>query len=280
MLGAFDLAIMYLTKHQTAYGPRWASDGHWLPTDFRLGLALQLRSSQMHEFLAGFPASPQAQGPLMACLDDEHEVWASGVTYLRSREARESETQVKDIYDRVYEAARPELFFKAIGRRVVAHGQPIRVRRDAKWTVPEPEVTLVVNAHHEIVGFCIGNDVSSRDIEGENPLYLPQAKVYDGACALGPGIELLGVDEITKLELSLKISRAGEPVFSGETSVAQMKRRLSELVEYLMAELEFPEGVLLLTGTGVVPDDAFTLKPGDEVSIAVGGRTLHNSVGA
>ena len=181
---------MYLTRHQTPDGPRWALDDRFLPPGFTLDLLLQLPKAALPDFLRAFPAGGPASGKLLPPLEPLHEVWASGVTYLRSREAREAESAVKDVYARVYEAARPELFWKAIGWRVAGHQMPIRVRDDSRWNVPEPELVLVVNASGEIVGFSVGNDVSSRDMEGENPLYLPQAKVYDGSCALGPGIRL------------------------------------------------------------------------------------------
>ena len=181
---------MYLTRHQTTDGARWAVDGEYLPSAFSLELLLQLLHVEIPHLLHALPRFGAAEGVLLPPIEAGHEVWAAGVTYVRSREAREAESTVKDVYTRVYEAERPELFFKALGRRVVGHGMPIRIREDSGWNVPEPELTLVVNAHREIVGCCAGNDVSSRDIEGANPLYLPQAKVYEGACALGPGIRL------------------------------------------------------------------------------------------
>lgn len=200
------------------------------------------------------------------------EVWAAGVTYYRSRDARMEESKTaggEDFYARVYEAERPELFFKATASRVVGAGKPVRIRRDSKWNVPEPELTLAINARGEIVGYTIGNDMSSRDIEGENPLYLPQAKVYDGACALGPGIlvtnEMLPAD--TKIELMIR--RGQETVFQGETQLAQLKRTPQELVSYLYRETSFPNGSFLLTGTGIVPPTTFTLHSGDEVHITI-----------
>jgi len=177
---------MYLTRHESADGPRWALDGRSLAKDFTLARLLRLPAADMPGFLRAMAGTGAASGALLAPIESGGEVWAAGVTYLRSREAREAESTVKDVYSKVYDAARPELFSKAPGWRVVGHGMPIRIRRDSRWNVPEPELTLVVNAHGEIVGFCAGNDVSSRDIEGENPLYLPQAKIYDGSCALGP----------------------------------------------------------------------------------------------
>ena len=159
----------------------------------------------------------------------------------------------------VYEAERPELFFKAPGWRVAGHAMPIRIRRDSRWNVPEPELTLVINARGEIVGFCAGNDVSSRDIEGENPLYLPQAKIYDGSCALGPGISLCEADTLGNLSIDLAVTRDGHAIFAGETRTSQLKRPLQELVDYLRKELDFPDGVFLMTGTGIVPPDDFSL---------------------
>lgn len=197
------------------------------------------------------------------------EVWAAGVTYLRSRDARIEES--KDggsVYDRVYAAERPEIFFKATPHRVVGQGAEIRIRRDSKWNVPEPEVTLAINSHGRIFGYTIGNDVSSRDIEGENPLYLPQAKVYVGCCALGPGLvirEPLPVETV----IALRIFRGGAEVFAGSTSLSQMKRTFPELADWLWRDNAFPNGCYLLTGTGLVPGGDFTLHAGDDVRIAV-----------
>ncbi len=202
------------------------------------------------------------------------------MTYLRSREARTAESESKDVYERVYEAERPELFFKSTGARAVGHGMKVRIRADARWSVPEPELTLVVNARLEIVGFTAGNDMSSRDIEGENPLYLPQAKVYNGSCAVGPGIHLATADESSDVAIAIEIERGGAPVFKGDTRSSKMKRRLPELASYLGRELEFRDGVLLMTGTGIVPPDDFTLRPGDVVRIHVGPLTLENEVGS
>jgi 2-dehydro-3-deoxy-D-arabinonate dehydratase len=211
------------------------------------------------------------------------EVWAAGVTYFRSRTARMEESKSAgggDFYDRVYSADRPELFFKAAGHRVVGDGGKVRIRRDSKWNVPEPELTLVVNSRGKIVGYTIGNDMSSRDIEGENPLYLPQAKVYDGSCAIGPCV-LVAEGPLPKTtEIRLQITRGGQSVFEGATTLAQLKREPVELVEYLYRETSFPAGCYLLTGTGVVPPDAFTLAGGDEVRISIEGiGVLRNVVG-
>lgn len=209
------------------------------------------------------------------------EVWAAGVTYFRSRKARMEESKGAgggDFYDRVYSAARPELFFKAAGWRVVGHGGAVRIRSDARWSVPEPELTLVINADGRLVGCTIGNDMSSRDIEGENPLYLPQAKVYDGSCALGPCILLLtevSSDRVIRLE----IMRQNQQLFSGATSLAELKRDPQELIQYLFRDHSFPRGVFLMTGTGIVPPDEFTLQPGDSIRIAIDGiGVLENHV--
>ncbi len=269
---------MYLTKHPSADGPRWALDGRLLPPTISLASLLALPRRAMTDLLRAQPSAGPAPDALLAPVDDSHEVWAAGVTYVRSREAREAESSVKDVYTRVYEAARPELFFKAIGWRVAGHGMPIRVRDDSRWNVPEPELTLVINAHGEIVGHCAGNDVSSRDIEGDNPLYLPQAKVYDGSCALGPGIALGDGEPLRALEVRAGVIRAGREVFTGETTTARMKRPLEELVCYLGRELAFPRGVFLMTGTGIVPPLEFSLERGDRVRIAVGSLTLENEV--
>jgi 2-dehydro-3-deoxy-D-arabinonate dehydratase len=215
---------------------------------------------------------------LLAPLDSQ-EVWASGVTYLRSKVARMEESeQGGDFYDLVYEAERPELFLKATPARVVGPGAPIRIRRDSPWNVPEPELTLVLAANGAIVGYTIGNDVSSRSIEGENPLYLPQAKVYDGCCALGPGIALNDGSQSAHA-IQMTIVRDGITVFSGETSTAQMRRTQKELAAYLFRELTFTAGAFLLTGTGIVPPDEFTLQSGDIVRITIAGiGTLENPV--
>jgi len=199
------------------------------------------------------------------------EVWAAGVTYLRSKAARMEEAQDGgSVYDRVYAAARPELFFKATPHRVAGPGQAVRIRADSRWNVPEPELALVINSRGQIVGTTIGNDMSSRDIEGENPLYLPQAKLYDRSCALGPGI-LVGPPPGPATAIRLDIVRAGDSVFRGSTTLAQLKRTPEELVGWLMRDNRFPHGVILLTGTGIIPPNEFTLLPGDEVRIAIDG---------
>ena len=214
---------------------------------------------------------------------DEQEVWAAGVTYRRSKVAREEES--KDVgasrfYDLVYNAERPELFLKATAERVVGPGEIVHIRRDSKWNVPEPELTLVISPELRIVGYTIGNDMSSRDIEGENPLYLPQAKVYDGSCALGPVITLAAAfPPAEKVTIELLVSRGGQTVFDGQTTLAQMARSFTDLVSWLGRENTFPDGVILLTGTGVVPPDQFTLESGDRITIEVTGiGRLSNTV--
>ena len=204
---------------------------------------------------------------------DEQEVWAAGVTYFRSKTARMEESDFSaTAYDRVYDAPRPEIFFKSVPEKVVGPQADIGIRKDAKWNVPEPELALVINAAGKIVGYSIGNDMSSRDIEGENLLYLPQAKVYDKSCALGPWI-VLGTTETDARawDIGIRIERNAETVFDGSTSINQIKREFSDLSGYLYRSQTFPTGSILLTGTGVVPDDSFTLLPGDRVSIVVSG---------
>jgi 2-dehydro-3-deoxy-D-arabinonate dehydratase len=212
---------------------------------------------------------------------DHQEVWAAGVTYKRSREARERESAgAARFYDLVYSAARPELFFKATARRVVGPGAFVRIRQDARWSVPEPELALVVSPALKIVGYTIGNDMSSRDIEGENPLYLPQAKLYDGSCAIGPAITLAGgLPRSEETTIRLVIERHGAVAFDGSTTLAAMARSFEDLVSWLGRDNSFPDGVILLTGTGIVPPDSFTLQSGDRIDIDVAGiGTLTNVV--
>lgn len=204
---------------------------------------------------------------------ERQEVWAAGVTYLRSKKARMEESDFSaTAYDRVYEAERPEIFFKALPEKVVPTGEPVGIRRDARWNVPEPELALVLNSRGRIVGYTIGNDMSSRDIEGENLLYLPQAKTYHRSCALGPCIAL-DADETTarSWRIGIEIQRQNQSVFSGETSVGQIKRGFQELAGFLFRCQVFPHGAILLTGTGVIPPDGFTLQERDEVKIEISG---------
>jgi 2-dehydro-3-deoxy-D-arabinonate dehydratase len=206
---------------------------------------------------------------------ENQEVWAAGVTYKRSKVAREEEsasTGGSRFYDLVYNADRPELFFKSPPSRVVTPGDAVRIRRDAKWSVPEPELALVISPALKIVGYTIGNDMSSRDIEGENPLYLPQAKMYDGACTLGPVITLASaMPARSETKIAIKIGRGSAVVFEGTTTLDAMKRTPEELVTWLGREMSFPEGAILFTGTGIVPPDHFTLASGDEVQIEISG---------
>jgi 2-dehydro-3-deoxy-D-arabinonate dehydratase len=269
---------MYLSHHQTAEGPRWALEGRYVPSGFTLERLLEKPIAGVRGFLQDLGSEGPAADPLLPPIEPEHEVWASGVTYLRSREARELESTDADAYERVYDAERPELFFKALGWRVVGHGDRVHVREDSHWNVPEPELVLVVNSRMEIVGYTAGNDVSSRDIEGANPLYLPQAKVYDGSCSLGPGIVLSGPDSMQDLRITMSIRRGDAIVFEGEVVTSQMKRSPEELAAYLGKELAFPGGVFLMTGTGIVPEEDFTLEPEDLVGISVGDLLLENEV--
>src|SRR5689334_1211205 len=196
------------------------------------------------------------QFTILAPIGSQQEVWAAGVTYYRSRDARMEESATAgggSLYDRVYSAARPELFFKATPHRVVGTGQPVRIRSDSKWNVPEPELALVISPSGRIIGYTIGNDMSSRDIEGENPLYLPQAKVYDGCCALGPSIWVTDQPMPRQTAIKMVIERNGEPCYEGNTSLMLLKRNPAELVEYLFRECTFPRGCILLTGTGIIP---------------------------
>lgn len=212
---------------------------------------------------------------------ERQEVWAAGVTYLRSKTARMEESDFSaTAYDRVYAAERPELFFKSLAEKVVATGEPVGIRSDAKWNVPEPELALVLNSHGKVVGYTIGNDMSSRDIEGENLLYLPQAKIYRHSCALGPWIRLGATElEAREWKIKMEIRRDGESVFAGETSVDRIKRRFEELAGFLFRSQAFPHGAVLLTGTGIVPPDTFTLRERDEIGIEITGiGWLRNTV--
>ncbi len=212
---------------------------------------------------------------------DEQEVWAAGVTYKRSRTARmEESTSAASCYDLVYASPRPELFFKASPHRVSGPGQPLRIRQDSNWNVPEPEMTLVINSEIKLVGFTVGNDMSSRDIEGDNPLYLPQAKVYNQCCGLGPWITLPGgMPAREQIGIHLAIRRDHEVAFEGSTSVAQMARSFENLIGWLARDNSFPCGAFLLTGTGIVPDSNFTLMPDDVVEISIDGiGTLSNPI--
>jgi len=227
------------------------------------------------------PADHLLHVPLLAPIGNQ-EVWASGVTYYSSRRARIAESTDAgggDFYDRVYTAERPELFFKAVAHKVAGPDSLVKIRRDATWSVPEPELTLLINPRAEIIGYTIGNDMSSRDIEGTNPLYLPQAKVYDRSCALGPGLLIRSEPMPRTTQIELNILRANHPEFSGTTTLAELKRDPATLVEYLFRDHTFPHGCFLLTGTGIVPPDSFTLQSKDEIQITIEGiGTLTNTV--
>ena len=270
--------------YRTARGPVVEHDGafHSVPQDW--DALINHRDLAAHLRRATEGAARETTIERVLAPIGSQEVWAAGVTYYRSRTARLEESKVgggASFYDRVYEAERPELFFKAAPWRVRGPGDAIRVRRDARWTVPEPEIALCINARAEIVGYTIGNDVSSRDIEGENPLYLPQAKIYDGACALGPAILVSSEPLPPDSAIALRVSRGGAIVAEGATTFSQMRRDSRELVEFLYRETSFPTGCVLLTGTGIVPPDEFTLQPGDEITIDVPAiGTLRNTVAA
>jgi 2-dehydro-3-deoxy-D-arabinonate dehydratase len=270
---------MLLTRHKTEHGYRWAADGRLLQQHFNLSMFLALEREIALRLAAELQTLEPAEAALVSPIEDGQEVWASGVTYLRSRDARKAESDTADLYEKVYRAERPELFPKAIGWRVVGDGGPIRVRADSSWNVPEPEMSLVINSRRQILGYCIGNDVSSRSIEGENALYLPQAKIYSGSCALGPGIQLAEPASLRDMPITIEIRRSGQSVFAGETQTSRITRALEQLTEYLFREMDFPEGVFLMTGTGIVPGDDFNLKVGDTVCIGIGRLTLTNTVG-
>jgi 2-dehydro-3-deoxy-D-arabinonate dehydratase len=256
--------------------------GHFAP-DVELHHLLRLKADELRtriETMIQPGRTPNAAPSLLAPIDGDTEVWAAGVTYKRSEEARMEESGTPDIYAKVYRARRPELFFKANPRRVAGPDAPVVIRADSTWDVPEPELALVVNAYAEIIGYTIGNDMSSRSIEGENPLYLPQAKVYASCCALGPGITpAWEVADPYNLTIGLKIERHGQVHWQGETSTSELKRRFDELVSYLFLEDDFPDGVILCTGTPLVPESQFTLQPGDIVQITIDQLgTLRNPV--
>jgi len=212
---------------------------------------------------------------------ERQEVWAAGVTYLRSKKARMEESNFSaNAYDRVYSAPRPEIFFKSLPEKVVGPGEPVGIRADAQWNVPEPELALVINSRGTVVGYTIGNDMSSRDIEGENLLYLPQAKIYRSSCAIGPCIVVGSTETVARTwTITLQIYRRGGIVFEGQATVNQIKRSFEELVSYLYRSQTFPHGAVLLTGTGIVPGENFTLQPDDRIRIYVNGiGVLENTV--
>jgi 2-dehydro-3-deoxy-D-arabinonate dehydratase len=216
-----------------------------------------------------FEKAGTTYGPLLPPLEGQ-EVWAAGVTYRRSREARMEESEREaDVYDRVYRAERPELFFKATPQRVVGHEGEVGIRSDSDWNVPEAELALAITSGGQVFGYSIGNDMSSRSIEGENPLYLPQAKIYDGSCALGPCLLVTEEPLPSSTEIAIRVGRRGGVAFEGKTRLSEMKRRPSELAGFLFRDNSFPSGCYLLTGTGIVPESGFTLAPGDEIAITI-----------
>lgn len=240
-----------------------------------------INRDDLYEYLLGVTSSETATGgmewllnqPLLAPIGSQ-EVWAAGVTYLRSKAARMEESKESGaavFYDKVYDAERPELFYKSAGQRVIGPGGLVRIRKDSHWNVPEPELTLVITSSSKIVGYAIGNDMSSRDIEGENPLYLPQAKIYDGSAAIGPCIYVPAEPIPGSNTIAMQIERQGKEVFSGQTSIDRMKRTHTGLVEYLFREYSHPAGAYLMTGTCVVPGNEFSLQSGDRVQITIDG---------
>ncbi|PSL03209.1 2-dehydro-3-deoxy-D-arabinonate dehydratase [Haloactinopolyspora alba] len=259
---------------------RWVVRRDGVDAELDLSLAELLRlpvTDARARIDAAVPGATAGDAAVLAPVDRQ-EVWAAGVTYLRSRDGRSEESGHGDMYQRVYDADRPEIFFKSVPERVVPDGAAVGVRTDSGWDVPEPEVGLVLNCYGELVGYVPGNDMSSRSIEGENPLYLPQAKMYERSCALGPGI--VPAWEVGEpLPVSLRIERDGAAVFEGTTSTASMKRSFGELADWLFRAMDFPDGAVLLTGTGLVPGAEFTLRADDVVVVdVIGVGTLHNPV--
>ena len=263
-------------------------DKFWL---FEKGWDELINRTDLHGFLANaasrdrevsaLEAADLMEQDLLAPIGSQ-EVWAAGVTYLRSRDARMEESKGSggaSFYDKVYEAERPELFFKSQAHRVAAHGEKVYIRRDSSWNVPEPELTLFINTRGQIQGYTIGNDMSSRSIEGENPLYLPQAKVYDRSAALGPGLYVPSAPIEPATVIRMSIRRGAEVVYHGEVAISQIKRSLTELASWLYRESDFPAGCFLMTGTCLVPGNEFSLREGDHVEISIDGiGTLTNSV--
>ena len=271
---------MQLVRLDIGGEARWAVRTQVGDAPMRVGLddLLRLSLDEARAVVESAGAAADLGGDLLAPVDSQ-EVWGTGVTYERSRAGRVAESTEGGIYDRVYVARRPEVFFKATAQRVVGDGGPVGIRADSPWNAPEPELGLVLNATGEIFGYVIGNDVSSRTIEGENPLYLPQAKVYDRSCALGPGIVPVWAAPDPPFDIALRVERGDEVAFAGSTSTASLTRSFTELADWLTAALTFPDGAVLLTGTGIVPDESFSLRPGDVVTIDVPGLgTLANPV--
>ena len=249
-----------------AIGDTRSGPADLLAPDLTVSSILRAGRDRLGDVVAGPTAGPIPDGWRVLAPLDVQEVWAAGVTYRRSHEARVEEASEPSVYDRVYVAERPELFFKSTAARVQATGEPIGIRSDSSWDVPEPELVLVVSSTLEIAGYVLGDDVSSRSIEGDNPLYLPQAKFYRGSCAIGPA--LVPVDSVVlPVDLALTVRRGSDVVFTGSTSTTALRRSLGELVAWLGRALDFPDGALLMTGTGIVPGASFTLQPGDAVEI-------------
>jgi 2-dehydro-3-deoxy-D-arabinonate dehydratase len=239
-----------------------------------LGVALQLPLSELRSILRSLSEQGSKSSPLdetvLAAPIDQQEVWAAGVTYMRSRDARMEESTQKSVYDLVYDADRPELFLKATSNRVSGPGDPVAIRSDSTWDVPEPELAILLNVDGDLVGYTIGNDVSSRSIEGENPLYLPQAKVYSMCAAIGPAVVTIDeLADVSDLDIELSIRRGGETIFQDTTSTSRIHRSLRDLISYLQRDNQFPFGVYLMTGTGIVPPSEFTLQDGDAVTIRI-----------
>ena len=271
---------MQLVRLAIAGEARWAARTQAGDVPLRVGLddLLRLSVSEARAAVESAGAAADLGGALLPPVDSQ-EVWGAGVTYERSRDGRIEESTEGGIYDRIYVARRPEVFFKATAQRVVGDGQPIGVRADSPWNAPEPELGLVLNAAGEIFGYVVGDDVSSRSIEGENPLYLPQAKMYDRSCALGPGIVPAWVAPALPFDIALRVQRGDAVAFEGSTSTASITRRFDDLAAWLMAALTFPVGVVLLTGTGIVPNESFSLRAGDVVTVDIPGiGTLTNPV--
>lgn len=265
--------VRYVDRADRSLHAGTETDAGVVPLDVAsLGELLRQSAASLQAGLgeASGPVRPLDQVLFLPPIDGVTEVWAAGVTYVRSRDGRMEESAQASIYEQVYDAPRPELFFKSVPWRVVTDGEPIAVRRDSPLNVPEPELALVVNAHAEVVGYGICNDVSSRSIEGDNPLYLPQAKVYAGSCALASRVRpAWEVSDAAALAITLSVARAGVTVWEGKTATSQLQRRLAELVDCLFAEQDFPEGVVVATGTGIVPELSFSLQGGDTVTIEI-----------
>ena len=265
---------------RTTVGPVLERDGKIVVLDDDWDDLFRLDDIAAH--LATVEGRPSGGGAVTLAPVGRQEVWAAGITYYASRDARMEESGSSgsaDVYQRCYDAERPELFLKATPHRVVGPGQPVRIRRDSHWNVPEPELALAISAAGKVFGYTIGNDMSSRDIEGANPLYLPQAKTYDGCAALGPAIVITDTPPAGHCTIALCIERDGTEVFAGATTVSRIRRSYAELVEYLHRASTFPDGCFLLTGTGVVPPSDFTLEVGDEITITIDGiGTLTNPV--